>query len=168
LSAAVNVADVAPGDEWAVVEIMGHRRLVGRVVSEERYGAKGIRIDVPGLGDRCPECKGGGEVYLNVYGSTPATRPCKPCLGKGKRRDGVLEPEWVATQWYAGSALFAVTAITEEAARRQAQPNGRDASLTVLDVPFATPARRELPARSRRDDEGDGDDLPFDDRQQAE
>lgn len=35
-------------DEWAVLELMGHRRLAGRVSEQEIGGANMIRIDVPG------------------------------------------------------------------------------------------------------------------------
>lgn len=37
--------------EYAVVEIMGHRRLAGRILEVERFGAKMLRIDVPTKGD---------------------------------------------------------------------------------------------------------------------
>lgn len=36
--------------EWAIVEIFGHRRHVGKAREEERFGAKMLRIDVPKLG----------------------------------------------------------------------------------------------------------------------
>lgn len=36
-----------PEWEWAIVEIFGHRRHVGRIREEERFGAKMLRIDVP-------------------------------------------------------------------------------------------------------------------------
>ncbi len=35
------------GWEWAIVEIMGHRKHAGRVREEERFGAKMLRIDIP-------------------------------------------------------------------------------------------------------------------------
>lgn len=35
-------------EEWAVLELMGHRRLAGRVSEETIGGAAFIRIDVPG------------------------------------------------------------------------------------------------------------------------
>jgi len=35
------------GWEWAIVEIMGHRRHAGRVREVERFGAKLLRIDIP-------------------------------------------------------------------------------------------------------------------------
>lgn len=33
---------------WAILELLGHRRLAGRVCQEEQYGAAMIRIDIPG------------------------------------------------------------------------------------------------------------------------
>lgn len=39
------------GWEWAIVEIFGHRRHVGRIREEERFGAKMMRVDVPVKGD---------------------------------------------------------------------------------------------------------------------
>lgn len=35
------------GFEWAIVEIFGHRRHVGKAREEERFGSKMLRIDVP-------------------------------------------------------------------------------------------------------------------------
>lgn len=40
-------ADPTDGWDWAIVEIMGHRRHAGRVREEERFGAKMLRVDVP-------------------------------------------------------------------------------------------------------------------------
>lgn len=34
-------------DQWAILELMGHVRLAGRVSEEERFGCKVGRIDVP-------------------------------------------------------------------------------------------------------------------------
>ena len=38
------------GWEWAIVEVFGHRRHVGKAREEEKFGAKLLRIDVPTLG----------------------------------------------------------------------------------------------------------------------
>lgn len=38
-------------DEFAVVEIMGHRSHAGRILEVEKFGAKMLRIDVPTDGD---------------------------------------------------------------------------------------------------------------------
>ena len=36
-----------PADEWAKVEIFGHRQHVGRIAEVERFGTKMLRIDEP-------------------------------------------------------------------------------------------------------------------------
>lgn len=41
----------AATDEFAIVEVFGHRRHVGRIVEVERFGAKMLRVDVPTDGD---------------------------------------------------------------------------------------------------------------------
>lgn len=40
-------ATAAPPDDWALVEIFGHRQHYGRVSEVERFGAKMLRVDVP-------------------------------------------------------------------------------------------------------------------------
>jgi hypothetical protein len=37
--------------EYAIVEIMGFRKLAGRILEAERFGAKLLRIDIPTKGD---------------------------------------------------------------------------------------------------------------------
>lgn len=69
--------EAEPFQQWALVELMGHRRLAGWVTEESRFGAAMLRIDVPGPG-------------------------------------GVA----ASTQWYGPKALYCVTPITEETARR--------------------------------------------------
>lgn len=34
-------------DTWGLLELMGHRRLAGRITEEEHFGASFCRIDVP-------------------------------------------------------------------------------------------------------------------------
>lgn len=41
------MSDTTTFDQWAVVELMGHRRLAGRVTEEEHFGTKLLRIDIP-------------------------------------------------------------------------------------------------------------------------
>jgi hypothetical protein len=41
-----------PFDEWAVLELMGHRRLAGHVTEVEVAGTKFLRIDIPGRDGR--------------------------------------------------------------------------------------------------------------------
>ena len=35
-------------DQWAILELMGHRRLAGKVTESEIGGALFVRIDIPG------------------------------------------------------------------------------------------------------------------------
>lgn len=56
-------------DSWAVLELMGHVRMAGRVTEEERFGSKLGRIDVPD-GDSFT------TVYFtasSIYRMTPTT-----------------------------------------------------------------------------------------------
>ena len=74
------MADAAGGFEgWAILELMGHRKLAGYVREQNVAGAGFIRIDVPG--------KGEGNV---------------------------------ATQFYAPGALYCLTPVAEDIARRYA------------------------------------------------
>lgn len=62
---------------WAIVELMGHRVIAGRVSEVSQYGAAQLRVDVPG-------------------------------------KDGAA----AITQFYGGSAIYALTPCDEAAARR--------------------------------------------------
>lgn len=44
-------ATEASAEEFALVEIMGFRKLAGRIMEAERFGAKLLRIDIPTKGD---------------------------------------------------------------------------------------------------------------------
>jgi hypothetical protein len=63
------------GWEWAIVEVMGNRRHVGRTREVERYGIKMIRVNVPAVGD--PDAKGWTTHFYtgsSLFGVTPCTR----------------------------------------------------------------------------------------------
>ncbi len=61
------------GWEWAIVEIFGHRRHVGKSREEERFGAKMIRIDVPKLGPGPDEVTWSSHYYggASLFSYTP-------------------------------------------------------------------------------------------------
>lgn len=51
-------------EAWAIVELMGHVKMAGRVTEEERFGAKMGRIDIPMQdGGFTTQYFGGGSVY---------------------------------------------------------------------------------------------------------
>lgn len=45
------MADQQPFEQWAILEIMGHVKLAGRVSEQTIAGTGFIRIDVPQVGD---------------------------------------------------------------------------------------------------------------------
>jgi hypothetical protein len=56
-------------ESWAILELMGHVRMAGRVTEEERFGSKMGRIDVP-------QGEGFTTVYFSgasIYRMTPTT-----------------------------------------------------------------------------------------------
>lgn len=66
---------------WAILELMGHRRLAGFVSEVAQYGTAMVRIDIPSEGE-----------------------------------DGQA-----ITQFYGGSSIYALTPVSEEAARAVAR-----------------------------------------------
>lgn len=49
---------------WAVVELMGHRRIAGHVSEAAQYGTAMIRVDVPGEdGATITQFYGGNSIY---------------------------------------------------------------------------------------------------------
>jgi hypothetical protein len=48
---------------WAVVELMGHVKLAGRLSEEERFGSKMARLDIPAGDGFTTQYFGGAAVY---------------------------------------------------------------------------------------------------------
>ena len=53
----------APVEEWAIVELMGHRQHAGRVSEVARYGTVMLRIDIPVDGTFVTKYAGGSTIY---------------------------------------------------------------------------------------------------------
>lgn len=67
-------------DMWAIVELMGHVRLAGKVTEEERFGAKLGRIDIPKADGTITQYFGGGSVYrLTVVTEDVARQIASTC-----------------------------------------------------------------------------------------
>lgn len=77
-----------PFASWAIVEIMGHRKLAGFVTEQLVAGVRQLRIDVPAQEER------DHPYYAERLPATPAF-----------------------TQYYGGQSLFSLTPCTEAAAR---------------------------------------------------
>lgn len=98
---------------WAILELMGHRRLAGYVREVEVAGAGMLRLDIPRLVSAVCTCGS----------SDPAS-----ASHEDHRSDCWLfaadeeEPKDIAaTQFYAASALYCLTPTTEAIARQVAK-----------------------------------------------
>ena len=56
-------------EAWALVELMGHQRIIGKASEQEIAGAKLLRVDVPKLGDAQAVTKYFGAAA--IYAITP-------------------------------------------------------------------------------------------------
>ncbi|MBN9459014.1 MAG: hypothetical protein J0I54_20470 [Bosea sp.] len=68
------VATEDDGWDWCVVEIFGHRRHVGRVREEERFGTKMLRIDIPKVDYETQAITGFSSHYYggaSIFSMTP-------------------------------------------------------------------------------------------------
>lgn len=72
-----------PFAAWAILELMGHRRLGGFVREQEIAGAGFLRIDVPGEGEEIVA----SQFYApaSVYCLTPTTEEIARVVAKGNR-----------------------------------------------------------------------------------
>lgn len=59
-----------PAGEYAIVEILGHRTLIGRIEEVERFGTKMLSIEPIFQGRLLPAILHGGA---SIYGMTPCT-----------------------------------------------------------------------------------------------
>jgi len=50
-------------DQWAILELLGHVKLAGRVTEEEHFGAKLGRIDIPSGDGFTSQYFSGGSIY---------------------------------------------------------------------------------------------------------
>ena len=74
----VEEAPAEDGWDWAVVEIFGHRRHVGRIREEERFGTKMLRIDVPRVEGAELTVTGYASHYYggaSIFSITPTDEP---------------------------------------------------------------------------------------------
>lgn len=76
---------------WAVLELMGHRRIGGRVREQEIAGTKMLRVDIPGDGpeDYATQFYGGSAIYC----LTPTTEEMARAAAKASRPEPVTRWE---------------------------------------------------------------------------
>lgn len=108
-------------DLWAILELMGHVKLAGRVTEEERFGSKMGRIDVP---DCIPcDCKGADQIHGNDRFD------CPKCKGSG-----FLEK--FTTHYFGGGSIYRLTPTSEEVARAVAA-NHKPQPISPWELPRA-------------------------------
>lgn len=76
-------------DSWAIVELMGHVRMAGRVTEEERFGSKVGRVDIP-------KDDGFTTVYFtaaSIYRLTATTEELARAAAKGNQPKPVYQYE---------------------------------------------------------------------------
>jgi hypothetical protein len=96
-------------DTWAIVELMGHVKLAGKLSEVERFGSKMGRLDIPNDGPcDCPNAH-----KTQLYDPTV---PCDKCHGAGFVRRFI-------TQFFGGSSVYRITHVTEAVARQVAKKN---------------------------------------------
>lgn len=101
---------------WAILELMGHRRLAGYISEVEFAGGKFVRIDVP---DTSPEAPAGDGGRPPVEGTA-------------------------ATQIYGSSAIYCMTPTTEQIARAVAERSAEAAPVSRWELRALTPAEAKL------------------------
>lgn len=73
--------------QWAIMELMGHRRLAGFVTEEEIAGAGLLRIDVPGEDGKALATQWYNPAAL--YALTPTTEEIARAVAKANRPEPV-------------------------------------------------------------------------------
>lgn len=81
------MASDASFDEWAILELMGHRKMAGRVSEVQLFGAKMLRIDIPS-DPPATQIYGGAAIYC----LTPTTE--ETCRAFAKRAAPAPVQRW--------------------------------------------------------------------------
>jgi hypothetical protein len=84
---------------WCVLELLGHRRLVGRVTEVDLFGRRMGKIEVPYILPTCTACYGTGRVK-NPDGW------CRHCNG-------------FAEHYFQASSVYAMSVVGEDAVRAE-------------------------------------------------
>lgn len=85
-----------PYEGFAIVELMGHRRLGGRVSQAEQYGVAMLRVDVPGDdGEIVGTQFCGGS---SIYALTPCSEEAARAVAKSNRVEPVARWELPALE----------------------------------------------------------------------
>ena len=93
-------------ETFAIVELMGHVRVAGRLSEEEKFGSKLGRLDIP-TSKPCEACAGTGQTAFM------AAEPCAHCKGSK------VETSFT-TIYFGGASVYRISIVTEAVARHVA------------------------------------------------
>lgn len=131
-------------EQWAIVELMGHVKLAGKLSEEERFGSKMGRLDIPiDVVCTCPPLPSGDRTG------------CRGICGTG-----------FVTQHFGGQSVYRITYCTEAVARATAARNN-PAPVSPWDYPKQLPSAPVL-APGAGDDSYSPEDNADDDERHRE
>lgn len=105
------VTETSAYEGWAIVELMGHRRLAGYVRQAEQFGVAMLRLDVPEH-PWVDGCTCGSE----NPGSLDHEDHMPDCHAFRAEDDTEIR-DVHATQFYGGQSIYCLTPTTEEVSR---------------------------------------------------
>lgn len=79
-------------NDWAILELLGHRRLGGRVQEVEMFGGKMCRIDVPDANDPT-------KTHATQFYSTAAIYCLTPCSEDTARKVAAINQPAPVQRW---------------------------------------------------------------------
>jgi hypothetical protein len=150
---------------WAIVELMGHVTIAGRLTEEEKFGSKLGRLDIPdGQG-----CSGISAGWCPVCGDCTCKDPTDmnddACpLHSHTSEHGEVQGERWRTTYFNGGSVYRIQVVSEAVARHVARSVGH-LPVSPWDfpkqLPAAEPAEAHVPSHYERDE--DDEDNPDDD-----
>lgn len=129
---------------WAIVELLGHRRLAGYVRDVEMYGGRMLRLDIP-----APAMS--AELVVNAA----TCRPIDHLFAHGA---------WSATQFFGVGSVYCLTPTTAQVAIGLAKDN-QPAPVQRWELPALAAPRHPCDDEDPEGDDVDmvesGDDFPY-------
>lgn len=122
--------DRTPFEGWAILELMGHRRLAGYVRETELAGTGMLRLDVPTHAVAVCTC---GSTDPDSISHVDHQHDCMLF-----QDENAAPPDAQATQFYSPSSVYCLTPTTETVARALAAKS-RPAPVQRWELPPAPP-----------------------------
>ncbi len=104
---------------WAIVELMGHVKLAGKLTEEEKFGTKMGRLDIP-AGEGCSGVSAGWcPIHGDCTCKNPDDKNDETCpLHSAASNHGERQGPQFVTQLFGGASVYRITIVTEAVARQ--------------------------------------------------